>query len=185
MDLKELPHHCHGGSCKLKGRPLCCCYQFRSSICSTGFLASIGGDIQHYKCHWGIKLDWGLALRTKGDIYHYYHGWKHLHSCVSTAHWHILETSPGQCSYSHLLTGVRLILGVSILLFLCWWRGRNKRPLYTTPEFSLTVTGAPIISPRKADGSFPSDSAPFSIIWLSFLSFTRGTGVGVGNTRLV
>lgn len=36
-------------------------------------------------------------------------------------------------------------------------------PLYTTPEFNLTVTGAPIISERNPDGSLPSVLDPFSI----------------------
>ena len=36
-------------------------------------------------------------------------------------------------------------------------------PLYTTPELSLTVTGAPIISCKNELGSLPSDAAPFSI----------------------
>lgn len=37
-------------------------------------------------------------------------------------------------------------------------------PLYTTPEFNFTVTGTPIISLRKADGS---DAVEFSIFCLS------------------
>lgn len=36
-------------------------------------------------------------------------------------------------------------------------------PLYTTPEFNLTVTGAPIISDKNPDGSLPSVLDPFSI----------------------
>jgi hypothetical protein len=39
-----------------------------------------------------------------------------------------------------------------------------KIPLYTTPELSFTITGAPMISLRKAEGSFPSEDAPFSIL---------------------
>lgn len=35
--------------------------------------------------------------------------------------------------------------------------------MYTTPELSLTVTGAPIISLRNPDGSRPSLLEPFSI----------------------
>jgi hypothetical protein len=37
-------------------------------------------------------------------------------------------------------------------------------PLYTTPEFNLTVTGTPIISLRKAEGS---DAVEFSIFCLN------------------
>jgi hypothetical protein len=32
-------------------------------------------------------------------------------------------------------------------------------PLYTTPELSFTVTGTPMISLRKAEGSLPSEGA--------------------------
>ena len=40
---------------------------------------------------------------------------------------------------------------------------KQDLPLYTTPELSLTVTGAPVISLRKPEGSLPSEGAPFSI----------------------
>lgn len=36
-------------------------------------------------------------------------------------------------------------------------------PLKTTPELSLTVTGAPLISLRKPEGSW-AEGAPFSIV---------------------
>ena len=40
-------------------------------------------------------------------------------------------------------------------------------PLYSTPEFNLTVIGAPIISLRNPDGSEVLASCPFSAIVLS------------------
>lgn len=40
------------------------------------------------------------------------------------------------------------------------YNGEANEPLYTTPELSFTVTGAPMISLRKPDGSFASP-APF------------------------
>jgi hypothetical protein len=42
-------------------------------------------------------------------------------------------------------------------------REKHGTPLYTTPEFNFTVTGAPMISLKNPDGSLPSDAAPFSI----------------------
>lgn len=39
-------------------------------------------------------------------------------------------------------------------------------PLYTTPELSFTVTGLPIISDKKPEGSLPSPwvTVPFSMV---------------------
>lgn len=39
----------------------------------------------------------------------------------------------------------------------------NHKPLYSTPEFNLTVTGAPMISLRKPEGSLAA-LVPFSIL---------------------
>jgi len=33
------------------------------------------------------------------------------------------------------------------------WHGKANLPLYSTPEFSLTVIGAPMISDKKPEGS--------------------------------
>ena len=46
-------------------------------------------------------------------------------------------------------------------------------PLKTTPEFSLTVTGAPLISVRNPDGSRAEGAPPFSIIRLACVGEVR------------
>ena len=45
-------------------------------------------------------------------------------------------------------------------------------PLYSTPEFSLTVMGAPIISLRKVEGS--EDSWGSDIFWVDCCFFLLG-----------
>lgn len=45
----------------------------------------------------------------------------------------------------------------------CGAMGKGNTPLKTTPEFSFTVTGAPLISVKKPEGSL-EDDVPFSII---------------------
>jgi hypothetical protein len=43
-------------------------------------------------------------------------------------------------------------------------QNRSVLPLYTTPELSLTVTGAPMISLRKPDGSRASFAAGAAVV---------------------
>lgn len=56
-------------------------------------------------------------------------------------------------------------------------------PLYTTPEFSLTTTGLPMISLRKLEGSLPSPwltAPPFSMVCLSLIGLWMSQSEGVG-----
>lgn len=67
-----------------------------------------------------------------------------------------------QCSYIHQLTGVLLLKMIRITATKL--DIKESLPLYTMPEFSFTVTGAPIISERKPDGSRPSFGLSMVII---------------------
>jgi hypothetical protein len=54
------------------------------------------------------------------------------------------------------------VLRVSFMHTLEWTP--QGLPLYTTPELSLTVTGAPMISLRKPDGSRASFAAGAAVV---------------------
>ena len=64
----------------------------------------------------------------------------------------------------------RLELSCNVDEFIAKSKPGAPLPLYTTPEFNLTVTGTPIISLRKADGS---DAVEFSIFCLSRVTRRR------------
>src|SRR2546421_8381897 len=61
----------------------------------------------------------------------------------------------------------RLELSCNVDEFIAKSKPGAPLPLYTTPEFNLTVTGTPIISLRKADGS---DAVEFPIFCLSHVT---------------
>lgn len=105
--------------------------------------------------------------RTK--TYHCYPSQTHRRSFASSCRRRTRACPRARCSCSRRRIGARLfdnerkhvvsgaVLGSSLVLSIeCT---RQHLPLYTTPELSFTVTGAPMISLRKPDGSRASFAA--------------------------